>query len=177
MRRVAVGSLGTIVAGLPGCLVALATVELLPHLSRRRPAPVDGVEVAARLLVVVGAGVPLVPALESVAGDVAGVEEVVRRSRRLGSAAALGSASGPLAPLLRRLADCAAAGFAPEPAIRSYIENERRRRHTRAVERARRLPVKLMVPMTLLVLPGFVVMVYGPAFIDLVTSLVGPLVG
>lgn len=177
MRRIVAGSLGVIVAGLPGCLVALVAVELLPRLVRRRAAPVDGVEVAARLLVVVGAGIPLVPALDEVAGKVAGVDEVVRRTRRLGSAAALGSASGPLAPLLRRLADSAAAGFAPEPAIRSYIDHERRQRHTEAVERARRLPVRLMLPMTLLVLPGFVLMVYGPAFIDLITTLAGPLVG
>lgn len=176
MRKVVAGAGGVIVAGVPGGLVALAVVELVPRLRRKRPAPPDGIEVAARLLVLVGTGLPLLAALEEAAPAVLGIEVVARRARRLGTAAALALASGSLAPLLHRLADAAASGSSPEPALRAYIEVERRRRQTEAVERARRLPVRLMVPMTLLVLPGFVLMVYGPAFIDLVTSLLGPLV-
>lgn len=177
MKRVVAASCGVVIAGMPGGLVGLAAVELLPR-SRRRTAPEpNGIEAAARLLVLTGAGLPLIAALELAAGRVAGIDTVVRRSRRLGSAAALASAAGPLAPLLRRLADAVVSGSPPEPAIRAYIERERRRRHLAAVERARRLPVRLMIPMTLLVLPGFVLMVYGPAFIDLVTSLVGSLTG
>lgn len=177
MSRLLGASCGVLVGGIPGGLVGLAVVELLPRLRRRRvPAP-NGIEAAARLLVLVGAGLPLIAALDLAAGGVEGIDTVVRRSRRLGSSAALASAAGPLAPLLRRLADAVVSGSPPEPAIRAYIETERRRRHLAAVERARRLPVRLMVPMTLLVLPGFVLMVYGPAFIDLVTSLLGSLTG
>lgn len=175
MRRVVAGSCGVIIAGVPGGMVALAFVELLPRLRRSRPPAADGIELAARLLVLVGAGLPLIPALEAAAGGVPGIESIVRRSRRVGSAAALAAATGSLAPMLRRLADAAASGSPPEPAIRAYIDAERRRRQTKAVEGARRLPVRLMVPMTLLVLPGFVLMVYGPALIDLVMSLLGPL--
>lgn len=175
MRKVVAGAGGVIVAGLPGGVVALAVVELVPRVRRRRPAAPDGIEVAARLLVLIGAGLPLMAALEEAAPSVPGIEVVARRARRLGTAAALAAASGSLAPLLHRLADAAASGSPPEPALRAYIEVERRRRQTEAVERARRLPVRLMVPMTLLVLPGLVLMVYGPAFIDLVASLLGPL--
>lgn len=175
MRRLVLVCLGLIIGGVPVAVVLLVGGEVLPHLSRRRSAEVDGVDVAARLLVLVGAGLPLVPALEQAAASVPGIAGVARRSRRLGAAAALAAADGPLGPLLRRLADAVASGAPPEPAIRTYIDVERRRRHTIAVERARRLPVRLMIPMTLLVLPGFVLMVYGPAFIDLLTSLAGPL--
>lgn len=176
MRRLVAASCGVILAGVPGGLAATAIVELVPRLRRRRRPAVDGIEVAARLLVLIGTGLPLLAALEVAADSLPGIEVFARRARRLGTAAALASAGGPLAPLMHRLADAAASGSPPEPALRSYIDMERRRRQAEAVERARRLPVRLMVPMTLLILPGFVLMVYGPAFIDLVTSLLGPLV-
>lgn len=176
MRRIVAGACGVIVAGLAGGVAAVAAVELLPRLQRRRWSVPDGIEVAARLLVLVGTGLPLMAAVEMAAVTGRGMETVARRTRRLGAAAALASAGGPLAPLFHRLADAAASGSPPEAALRSYIDVERRRRQSEAVERARRLPVRLMVPMTLLVLPGFVLMVYGPAFIDLVASLLGSLV-
>src|SRR5690606_9714362 len=163
-------------AGPLGGAAAVAVVEALAWAYRRRqPEAGDVVEVAATLLVLVGAGLPVVSALEQAAAQLPGVDEAVRLARRLGSAPALASARGPLAPLRRRLADAAVSGSPPEPALRGFIEAERRRRHTEAVARARRLPVRLMVPMTLLVLPGFVLMVYGPMLIDIVTSLLGPL--
>lgn len=174
MNRIAAAALGTIVAGLPGGLAALAVLEVARRRPRRRPDP-DPLGVSTRMLVLVGTGLPLLAALEAAAGTEPEVAEVVRRSRRLGTAGALAGSGGPLAPLLHRLADAASSGSALEPTIRAFIDGERRRRHTRAIERARRLPVRLMIPMTLLVLPGFVVMVYGPALIDMVLRLVGPL--
>lgn len=176
MRRVVAGTCGVILGGLPGGLAAIVLTELGPRLRRPCGAAPDPMELAARLLVLIGAGLPLTTALEVAAGSEPHLEPLARRARRLGSAAALASAQGEFAPLLRRLAHASASGSPPEPALRAYIEMERRRRQTEAVERARRLPVRLMVPMTLLVLPGFVVLVYGPAFIDLVTSLLGSLV-
>ena len=177
MKRVVVFSAGLIVGGLLGGLLFACVGELMAVLPRMRRARVDTLAVASRLLVLVGSGLTLVPALSAAAGGVPEIEVVVRRWRRLGGSAALSSASGPLAPLLHRLGEAAASGSAPEPAIRGFIEAERRLRHTVLVERARRLPVRMMVPMTLLVLPGFVLMVYGPTFLGLVSDLVGPLAG
>lgn len=176
MKRVVAASLGLIVGGFPVAVLSVVLLEVLPRLGRPRR-DVDAIAVAAQLLVLVGAGLPIVAALETVAGSVRGVADVSRRARRVGSAVAMASATGPLGGLLRRLADAVASGSPPEPAIRSFIDTERRRRQTEAVERARRLPVRLMIPMTLLVLPGFVLMVYGPTFIDLVRSLIAPLTG
>jgi hypothetical protein len=174
VNRLVATALGTIVAGFPGGVAALAVLEVARRRPRRRQQP-DPLGVAARLLVLVGTGLPLVAALEAAAGSEPEIAELVRRSRRLGTAGALAGAGGPLAPLMHRLADAASSGSPLEPTIRAFIDGERRRRHTRAVERARRLPVRLMIPMTLLVLPGFVVMVYGPALMDMVLRLVGPL--
>lgn len=179
MTDVIAASLGVIVAGFPGGLVVLVVLRTIRwrHLRRSRP-EADPMAVAARLLVSVGAGIPMIPALEAAArqsGSAAEIGVVVRRSHRLGASVALASGEGPLAPLLRRLADAALSGAPVEPAIRSYLDTERRRRHAAAIERARRLPVRLMIPMTLLVLPGFVLMVYGPELIGLVTDALGPL--
>lgn len=176
MRRVVVAALGVTVAGVPGGLAALAALEILGRWGRRRrPRPVDALPLAVRLLVLVGAGLPLSAALEAAAGATSEVAAALRRSRRVGTPAALAAMTGPLAPLLSRLGEAAASGAPLEPAIRAYIDGERRHRHTGAIERARRLPVRLMIPMTLLVLPGFVVMVYGPAVVALVADLIGPL--
>lgn len=169
-------ALGLLLGGVPGgVLVWAVTVALrLRRRPRPRPAP-STVEVAARLLVLVGAGMSISAAL-AVAGE--GMEEVeaaLRRARRLGLGAALAAASGSLGPLLRRLGEAAGSGSPPEPAIRAFIEIERRRHLTDRVERARRLPVRLMVPTALLVLPGFVLMVYGPALLSAVGDLLGPL--
>lgn len=176
MTRLVAFCAGTLVAGPGFGLAAVLATRMFRRRVGVRPARVDVLGEASLLLVLVGSGMPLIPALGRVGASDPDVAVVVRRAGRLGAAAALASASGPLAPLLRRLADAALSGAPPEPAIRGFIESERRRLHTRAVERARRLPVRLMIPMTLLLLPGFVLTVYGPAFIGMVTDLVGPLV-
>lgn len=180
MKLLVAGSLGTLVAGLPGGVVAAGAVVALSRRMPKRRHPADVVTVSARLLVMVSAGASVVPALHAAVAETgleADVTRLLRRARRLGTATAFASAAGPLAPLLRSLGEATLAGTALEPAIRSFIESERRRRHLRGVERARRLPVRLMVPMTLLVLPGFVLVVYGPALLGLVTDLLGPLSG
>lgn len=149
--------------------------ELIRRLPGRKVVEPDVMDLAARLLVAVGAGLPLIPALERAGDGHPEIETVLRRWRRLGAAAALASAAGSPGPLLRRLSESVSSGAAPAPAIRGFIESERARRQAEQMERARRLPVRLMIPMTLLVLPGFVLMVYGPAFIGLVADLLGPL--
>lgn len=175
MRRLAVFCVGVLAGGLAGGALALAIAELATRRPwRGRPEP-DVMELASRLLVAVGAGLPLIPALERAGGEHAEIRGVLRRWRRLGAAAALATASGAPGPLLRGMAEAVSSGAAPAPAIRGFIESERLRRQAARMERARRLPVRLMIPMTLLVLPGFVLMVYGPAFLGLVADLLGPL--
>jgi hypothetical protein len=45
----------------------------------------------------------------------------------------------------------------------------------RRVARARTMPVRLMVPITLLLLPGLVLLFYAPAMLRLFEELSGPL--
>jgi hypothetical protein len=73
---------------------------------------------------------------------------------------------GPMAGASRVLAAAAASGAAALPALEGHLETESHRRHTARVEVARRLPVRLLLPLTLLVLPGFVLLTVGPTVVS-----------
>ena len=94
------------------------------------------------------------------------LERLVASMGESGAAAALAADSGPTAGSSAALATAAAAGSPALPALEAHVEHEHHRRHTAAVETARRLPVRLLLPLTLLVLPGFVLITVGPTVAD-----------
>jgi tight adherence protein C len=67
-------------------------------------------------------------------------------------------------------------GSSTVQAIAGYVDEDRKRRQALAREAAQRLPVKLTVPLALLILPGFVLLTIGPTVIATVERLLGPLV-
>jgi tight adherence protein C len=70
------------------------------------------------------------------------------------------------AAALFALADRALVTGAPLLAsIDGYATNLRRIERSAAIERARRLPVKLLFPLALLILPGFLLLTLGPALL------------
>jgi tight adherence protein C len=110
--------------------------------------------------------VPLVhPALA------AEVEVVLRAADRSGSEAALAAAGGRAARLYRLAARAAATGAPLAEAVEGYAVERRHADHTRAVEAARRLPVRMLLPLALLILPGFVVLAVGPALLEALARL------
>lgn len=147
---------------------------------RLREAPVQQALLARILLVGLTAGLPLTSALDLARGFVhgeVGVETaaVVRRARRQGMALAL-SEAGPLTrPLLSRLAVATASGAPVAEAVADHLVEVRQLRRTVALERVRRLPVTLMIPLGLLILPGFVVLFVGPIVFRSLGDLVGVL--
>jgi pilus assembly protein TadC len=60
-------------------------------------------------------------------------------------------------------------------AVASYLAEMRLARRTAALEKARRLPVTLMVPLGLLILPGFVLLFVGPVLLGSIAELAGSL--
>jgi hypothetical protein len=56
-------------------------------------------------------------------------------------------------------------------AVASYLAELRLERRTAALEKARRLPVTLMIPLGLLILPGFVLLFAGPVLLGSITEL------
>jgi len=117
------------------------------------------------------AGLGLVEALRSAGRWVsprlaAELRRVLRSVRGGGAAAALGAASGTGEPLYRVLASAAESGAPPVGVVEGFAAERRHADHARTMEAARRLPVRLLVPLALLILPGFVVLAVGPALLD-----------
>ena len=99
---------------------------------------------------------------------------LVRSMESIGVAVALADDSGPTAKMSQVLSSAATAGAPALPALQGFLDEEHHRRHTAQVEADKRLPVRLLLPLTLLVLPGFVVMIVGPTVIDSLSRLAGP---
>lgn len=167
----------------PLFLVAPA-IGFLANLRRRRS--VDFIPeqqaLAARIVLVgLAAGLPLLATLQIAAERSTGAVSaeltlLIRRARREGIAQALSRWTGPNTnSLLTRLARAAASGAPMLDAVASYLAELRMERRTRAIEKARRLPVTLMIPLGLLILPGFVLLFVGPVLLGSLTELQGSL--
>lgn len=132
------------------------------------------------LFVALSAGLSVAAALDFAADEVgpaaAGeVRSVLRNARYQGLAVALAGAHGTAGRLFAVLARAQLTGASAVKAMASFVDEERRDRRARAVEAAQRLPIKLTVPLALLILPGFVLLTFGPTVIATVQRLLGPL--
>ncbi|MGQ0848734.1 MAG: type II secretion system F family protein [Actinomycetota bacterium] len=171
----------------------LGTAFLLPVIRRRlaarrqrlrRMAAIPDQQAAAARVMLVGltAGMSIVNTLEMAlaaggAGPVAKeMGQVLRTSRREGIAAALSGSPGPLTrSLFSRLALASVSGAPMADAVASHLGELRAAKYGRQLERVRRLPVSLLIPLGLLILPGFVVLFVGPIVLGSVGDLLGTL--
>ncbi len=117
------------------------------------------------------AGLSLIQALDRAAREVvpelaAEVGGVIRSAGRAGTAAALAVAEGRAERLYRLAARATATGAPLADAVEAFAAERRHADHARAVEAARRLPVRMLIPLALLILPGFVVLAVGPALLE-----------
>ena len=104
-----------------------------------------------------------VPDLPAGLGDE--VLRVLREARRSGMVPALVDAEGKAERLYRLAARAAESGAELAPAVEALAGELRHIEHARDLAAARRLPVRLLLPLALLILPGFVLSVIGPALI------------
>lgn len=95
-----------------------------------------------------------------------GVTAVTRRAQLDGLAIGLRSAVGFGSDLFASLARAVETGAALAPVLDAYQQGLSADVRAEAEARLRRLPVKLVFPLALLMLPGLVLMVSGPALID-----------
>lgn len=169
---------------LASALLAGALLRLrAPRLRRRGPAgigPGFDRRVAGLVRIGLSAGLPPASALEMAGAELDGderveLERIVRSLRVEGVTAGLLSAGGPLADLLRRLAAAHAAGSPLAETLAAHAAEARVRERARLLQRSRTLPVRLVVPLTLLLLPGFVALVPGPSIVEQLRSLSGAL--
>ena len=141
----------------------------------------DSVGQLCRLLLICSTGgLPLVTALEMAAGQLPApladhIHEVLRRARQVGLAEALSTSSPLLRPLGLQLARSVVSGAPLQGALAGYLDELRGRHRASALQRARRLPVLLVIPLALLILPGFVLITVGPSVVSAFGRLLGPL--
>jgi tight adherence protein C len=108
--------------------------------------------------------------------EAAEVRSVLRVAREEGLAGALmAGADGPAGRLFAVLARAQVTGSSSIKAVALFVDEERKDRRARAAETAQRLPVKLTIPLALLILPGFVLLTLGPTVVSTVQRLLGPL--
>jgi pilus assembly protein TadC len=159
-------------AALGAALLALLARSRLRARRRAAEEAEDDVALLADLTALgLRAGLGLIQALDRAAADVSPaladeVRTVVRAAGRGGTAAALTAAGGHAERLYRLAARAAATGAPVADAVDGYAAERRHADHARAAAEARRLPVRMLLPLALLILPGFVALAVGPALLE-----------
>ena len=102
------------------------------------------------------------------------VATILRDSTQAGLGAALLSVSGPNARLFRQLGSAHLTGAPLALALTAFSHELHEQRRADAIARARQLPVRMVVPLTLLMLPGFLLLAIGPTVLASLERLTGP---
>lgn len=177
MTAVLVGAIGLAIGGpalaLVGVVSAVAVTFKPP---RTRSAPIRAVLLV--ILVELRSGNSILGALRSAAEVFSYDDDIVRAYRVAtvsGLAAAAEESTPGLRPALVQLARAQRTGASMATTIRALIEADIAADRSRRLSRARALPVRMMVPITLLLLPGLMLIFYAPGLIGTLTDIGGRL--
>lgn len=170
----------------PLALLVVASTGLL-HRHRRlaaqraqqKAAAADVVVLGELVLLGLGAGLTFPAALAAASPEVAPplrreVEGVLRRSRRAGLSPVLAQAGGRSRRLYRLTARAISTGAPLAAAVEAFVHDLRAEERARSLAAARKLPVRLLAPLALLILPGFILMTVGPALVASLERLTVP---
>lgn len=178
MTRVALASVGLMVAGPLGIVVG-ASAPALWRRMRARPTPDPSLTLLLLLfLVELRGGLSVLAALTEVSAALPGYSSlrvVSRVARVSGLVAALPYADHQLRPVVAQLARAQRSGASLSGSMRRMLDSELAADKARRVARARTLPVRLMIPVTLLMLPGLVLFLYAPTLLGMFEDLTGVL--
>ena len=92
------------------------------------------------------------------------VERIARVASVSGLSEAISHAGPELRPILAQLARSQRSGASLSDSLRGLLERDLAAERARRLARARSLPVRIMIPVTLLMLPGLVLLLYAPAW-------------
>lgn len=169
-------ALGSIVAGPVGALAtALGALWLRARAKHPSPDPEPRV-VMLLLLVELRSGRSVLAALQSVASrlpDYRALRRVARVATVSGLVSSIPECDGSLRPIVAQLARAQRSGASLSSAVRRLLDQDLARNRTASLARARALPVKLMIPVTLLMLPGLVLLLYVPDLLRTFDQLTG----
>lgn len=129
------------------------------------------------MLVELRSGLSILAGLQSVSRsfpDQRTLAASVRVATVSGLDEAVASANGPIKVMLAHLARSLSAGGSGADAIRRMLDSDIAREKAARLARARSLPVQLMVPLTLFLLPGVMLVSYGPTLVALIDDLAVP---
>ncbi len=93
------------------------------------------------------------------------VQRVLRKAIAGGAAVALRGYTGAVEPILRPIGHALATGAPLGLRVEAALADLRAEVHAARMARVRRLPVRLLFPLTLLILPGFMVLTLGPSLL------------
>ena len=177
MTALLVSSIGLVVGG-PVLAVGIGLVMSLARL-RIRSLPSPPIRpVLLVLLVELRAGRSTLAAIQEASAVFPGHRELAMASRLAtvnGLTAAVEECHGAIRTLMAQLARAQRSGSAVADTVRSLLDADIAAERSRRLERARSLPVRLIIPITLLVLPGMVLLLYAPSLLRLFADLSGPL--
>lgn len=170
------GAMAAVLLPLLALAAAVAGLAVAWHRRRyqarieRTRAERDVVALAELTALGLSSGLSFMASLQAAADDVGPplqdeVRDVVRRSRHSGIAPALEQADGSAQRLYLLAARATVTGAPVAGAVRAYVAEQRDARRASSLAAARRLPVQLLFPLALLMLPGFMVLMIGPALL------------
>jgi hypothetical protein len=177
MTIVVLSSAGLAIAGVPGALIGLCFGALLRVRARFRRPPSLLRPALIVLLIELRSGRSVLGALQTVAAAFPGEEELARAARVAtisGLTQAVPALKGELKGVLAQLARAQKSGAALGDTVRAMIESDIAAEKAKRIARSRALPVRLMLPITLLLLPGMVLLLYAPSMLRLFEELSGP---
>lgn len=168
-------SLGLVLAGPPGAIVG--GLGAWAHARRRGSSgpPPEIRLVLMLLLVELRSGSSVLAALQSAAARLPGysaIRRVARVATVSGLVAAISVSDESLRPVVAQLARSQRSGSSLASTVMAMIEQDLARSRAEKLTRARTLPVRLMIPVTLLMLPGLLLLLYAPALIQTFDQLI-----
>lgn len=176
MTTLVVASVGLMVAGPVGALIGALLPRLAAMVPKKRIRAPDIRPVLVVLLVEVRSGVSVLAALQAAADllpDHPGLRQAARVATVSGLVSAIPVAGGKLRPVLAQLARAQISGASISGALRSLLDQDLARERAERIAIARSLPVRLMIPVTLLMLPGLILLLYAPSLLRLFQDLTG----
>lgn len=169
-------SVGLIVAGPFGAIVGGALPFAVARIRAKRVKPPVTRLVLLLLLVELRSGLSVLAALQHVSASLPDHKDLRRVSRVAtvsGLTASISHGGPDLRQVVAQLARSQRSGGSLSSTVRHLLEQDLAEERTRRLAKARSLPVRLMLPVTLLMLPGLVLMLYAPSLIGLFDDLTG----
>jgi hypothetical protein len=176
MTAIVSASIGLVLGGPVGAIVG-SLVPVISKRLRRSRVPTPPIRLVLLLLLVqLRSGLSVLAALIAVSDALPAdpsLRRVARVARVSGLIAAIPHGDDRLRPVLSQLARAQRTGASLSGVVRRMLETELASERARRIARARTIPVRLMVPVTLLMLPGLVLLLYAPSLLGMFDELTG----